>query len=68
MRFGDVSAAALSILCLDALRLPENLADSVLIIVGMVLSLGWFISSWRVGLEYEALKSKQSDEALLSVD
>jgi ATP/ADP translocase len=68
MRFGDVSAAALSILCLDALHLPEHLADNVLIIVGMGLSLWWFASSWRVGKEYETLKSKQSDEALLSVD
>lgn len=60
MRMGDVWVAALSIVFMDLLRLPGNLTDAGLLIVGLGVTSWWFVSSWEVGGQYQTLKQEEA--------
>lgn len=52
MRLGDVSAALLTTLCLEILKLGDATTQTIMLLAGMGITLWWLFSSWEVGKDY----------------
>lgn len=61
-RLGDLTAALVQVICADLLMVGERWSETILIVLGVPLTLWWLSSVWSAGADYQKRRRRRELE------